>query len=199
MLAENAAAILGAPIELHFLSSEKLPDGAKVLPLLLGEGWHARNDIVRLGEASACSMLPPLSSHAVPIACMAGDLAKEALAGKAHAGGSAIFAVYHHKGFEPVAAALRGLSARFENIEVIEIYGDPDISRTLQDWQQREFDSIVVQPLALFEGRTMTHVRKVVAESSVAASVGPVLSSHAAFAGFIADCFRDGGADSDAA
>lgn len=195
MLAENAAAILDVPIELHFLSSEKLPGGAKVLPLLLGEGWHAKNDIVRLGEASACSMLPPLSSHAVPIACMASDLAKEALAGAS----SAIFAVYHHKGFEPVAAALRGLSARFENIEVIEIYGDPDIPQTLKDWQKREIDSIVVQPLALFEGRTMAHVRKVAAESGVAANIGPVLSTHAAFAGFIADCFRDGGADADTA
>jgi len=185
-LAEMASAKLGEAIELLFLDSESMPEGARVLPLLLGEGWHAKVDLKRLSEASSCTMLPSLSSRAVPIACMASDLAKKTLSGDANA----IFAVYHLEGFEAITRALKGLTARFNNLSVVEMHGSSSVTEQLLQWQGE--GEIVIQPMALFEGRTMESVRGSVAQSGTGALVGPVLSSHIAFPAFIADCFREG-------
>jgi len=186
-LAKSASQALGEAIELRFLNSESLPDGAKVLPLLLGEGWHAQVDIKRLSEASDCTMLPSLSSRAVPVACMASDLAKETTSGNQNT----IFALYHLNGFEAIARALEGLKSRFEHMAVVEMYKSPNVAEQLAQWHEEGMQEIVVQPLALFEGRTMENVRRTVEESKSAASIGPVLSSHTAFPAFIADCFRE--------
>lgn len=185
-LARQASEVLGESIELFFLSSDALPDGARVLPLLLGEGWHARKDISRLSKASSCTMLPPLSNHAIAIACMAGDLAKEALSSDC----SAMFALYHLEGFEALAHALDGMKARFPKMEVVDMYAPPGITRALAQWQADGIADIVVQPMVMFEGRTMEHIRRQVAESNSSALIGPVLSSHIAFPAFIADCFK---------
>jgi len=185
-LAEQASRELGEAIELRFLDSETMPEGAKVLPLLLGEGWHAKVDIKRLAEASNCLMLPSLSSHAVAIACMASDHAKETVSGDSNA----IFAVYHLEGFEAITKALHGLSARFHDLSVVEMHKSPNVADQLEQWKERE--NIIVQPMALFEGKTMESVRQMVEESGTGALVGPVLSSHIAFPAFIADCFREG-------
>ncbi len=184
-LAEQASEELGEPIELRYLNSESLPDGSTVLPLLLGEGWHARIDLKRLSEVSSCTMLPSLSSRAVPIACMAADLAKETLSGDANA----IFAVYHLAGFEAITGALMGLSARFNHLSVVEMHGSSSVTEQLLQWQDE--GEVVVQPMALFEGRTMESVRRNVERSGTGALVGPVLSSHIAFPAFVADCFRE--------
>lgn len=186
-LADRAAAELGEAIELKFLDSETMPEGSTVLPLLLGVGWHAKKDVVRLAEASHCTMLPSLSAHAVPIACMASDLAKQTLEGDCNV----IFALYHLEGFESMDSSLEKLSARFERLSVVEMHKSPNIAETLEQWQNEAVNNIVVQPMALFEGKTMESVRKSVEQSSGGeALVGPVLSSHIAFPAFIADCFR---------
>jgi len=185
-LAEQAAAELGEPIELRFLNSESLPDGARVLPLLLGEGWHAKKDLTRLAVASSCTMLPSLSAHPVPVACMAADLAREAVNGDQNA----IFALYHLNGFETIAKALEGLKPRFERLAVVEMYGSDNVAGQLTKWHDEGVGNLVVQPMALFEGRTMEHVRRSVSESGVEAVIGPVLTGHTAFPAFIADCFR---------
>ena len=192
-LADRAAEELGEAIELRFLDSETMPDGANVLPLLLGEGWHAKIDLKRLAEASRCKMLPSLSSRSVPIACMATDLAKLALPGEANA----IFAVYHLEGFESITHALKGLKRRFNDLSVVEMHGTSSITEQLHQWKEK--GDMVVQPMALFEGRTMESVRRSVEQSGTGAMVGPVLSSHIAFPAFIADCFREGLRDSNAA
>lgn len=186
-LAESVSSELGEAIELRFLDSEMMPEGSTVLPLLLGEGWHAKKDIVRLAEASDCTMLPSLSSHAVPIACMASDLAKQTLAGDC----SVIFALYHLEGFESMGSSLEKLSARFERLAVVEMHKSPNIGEMLEAWQAEAVNNIVVQPMALFEGKTMESVRRSVEQSGGEALVGPVLSSHMAFQAFIADCFRE--------
>ena len=183
-LADRASTELGEAVELRFLDSETMPEGAKVLPLLLGEGWHAKVDLKRLSEASNCTMLPSLSSRAVPVACMAADLAKETLPGDANA----MFAVYHLEGFELITSALKGLTARFNHLSVVEMHGSSSVTEQLLQWQDE--GEIVVQPMALFEGRTMESVRRSVGQSGSGALVGPVLSSHIAFPAFIADCFR---------
>lgn len=190
-LATKASEELGESVELHFLSSESMPEGSTVLPLLLGEGWHAKKDIVRLAEASQCNMLPSLSARAVPIACMASDLAKETAPGDANA----IFAVYHLAGFEAITKALQGLSARFDDLSVVEMHtspdgGSPNVTEQLEQWKER--GDIVVQPMALFEGKTMESVRQMIEKSGTGALVGPVFSSHVAFPAFIADCFKEG-------
>lgn len=187
-LAERASEELGEAIELRFLSCEKLPEDAHVLPLLLGEGWHARHDIVRLAELSGCTMLPSLSSRSVPIACMAADLVKQTLSGDS----SAMFAVYHLEGFEAITAALNGLKARFDRLSVVEMHKSPNVAEALAGWQAEGVVNMVVQPMALFEGKTMESVRQTVAKSGTGALVGPVLSTHIAFPSFIADCFREG-------
>jgi sirohydrochlorin ferrochelatase len=187
LLAEKAAEELGAAIELRFLSSEKMPEGARVLPLLLGEGWHARNDIFRLAAASDCTMLPSLSDRATSIAGMAGDLATDALPGK----GNAIFALYHFRGFEAVSGELKDLGSHFSRMALAAIYSSPNVGEVLAEWNDEEAKNILVQPLALFEGRTMEKLRRIVAESDADALTGPVLSSHTGFPAFIADRFRE--------
>lgn len=194
-LADRAAEELGDAIELRFLDSKTMPDTAYVLPLLMGEGWHARVDLKKLAEASSCKMLPSLSSRAVPIACMASDLVKTTLPGDANA----IFAVYHLEGFETMTDALNGLKARFERLSVVEMHKSPNVAEALAQWQTEGVENMVVQPMALFEGRTMESVRQTISKSETGALVGPVLSSHIAFPAFIADCFREGRRDSDAA
>ncbi len=186
-LAERAAEELGTAIELRFLNSEKMPDGARVLPLLLGEGWHARNDIVRLAAASDCTMLPSLSDRAGSIAGMAGDLAAAAFSGEV----SAIFAVYHFHGFETVSSELKSLESHFSRMALAAIYSSPNVGGVLAVWQSEGVKNMVVQPMALFEGRTMEKLRRTVAESGIDAQVGPTLSAHAGFSAFIADCFRE--------
>jgi sirohydrochlorin ferrochelatase len=185
-LAKKASEELGEAIELRFLNSESMPDGSRVLPMLLGEGWHAKVDLKRLAEASSCTMLPSLSARAVPIACMAGDLAKQALAGD----GSAIFAVYHLEGFETITRSLAGLAARFERLTVVEMHKSPNVAEALAGWLAEGVENMVVQPMALFEGKTMESVRRTVEQSATGALVGAALSTHIAFPSFIADCFR---------
>lgn len=187
MLADKAADQLGEDIEVRYLDTVALSEGARVLPLLLGEGWHARNDITRLSKASDCTMLPSLSDQAVSIASMAGDLAADALPGEA----SAIFAIYHFHGFEAVSNELKGLESRFSRISLAAIYSSPNVEQTLALWDDEGVKNILLQPLALFEGRTMEKVRRIVAESKADALIGPTLASHADFPAFIADCFRE--------
>ncbi|NOR72996.1 MAG: hypothetical protein GQ467_03910 [Mariprofundaceae bacterium] len=178
---------MGEAIEVHYLDTEALPEGARVLPLLLGEGWHARNDISRLSQASDCSMLPSLSDRASSIAGMAGDMASDTLSG----GGNTIFALYHFRGFEAVSSELKGLESHFSRMALAAIYSSPNVGEVLAEWNDEEVKNILVQPLALFEGRTMEKLRRIIAESDVDALTGPVLSSHTGFPAFIADCFRE--------
>ncbi len=182
-LAERASAILGEAIELHFLSSESMPDGAKVLPLLLGEGWHAKKDLVRLAEASNCTMLPSLSQRGRPIASMASELAGEASCS------GVVFALYHFNGFEAVAEALKMKAGAFADLEIASIYDSPDITESIAAMRQRGIEKIVVQPLALFEGKTMNKVREIVAASGGGIAIGRELTAHRDFPAFIAGCF----------
>jgi len=154
--------------------------------LLLGEGWHARNDIVRLSKASECIMLPPLSDRAASIAGMASDLAADVLSSDANV----IFALYHFHGFEAVSIELKRLDSRFSRLSLAAIYSSPNVGEALRQWHGEDLKNILVQPLALFEGRTMEKVRSAVVESDADALIGPVLSSHADFPAFIVDCFR---------
>lgn len=186
-LAEAAAEKLGEAIEVRYLDTESVPDGSRVLPLLLGDGWHAVNDITRLSKASACTMLPSLSDRASSIATIAGDLAENALSGDINT----VFALYHFRGFEAVAAELKGLESRFSRISLAAMYSAPNVGEALSQWYDEDVKNIVVQPLALFEGRTMEKVRRIVAESGGNAEVGPTLASHKDFSAFIADCFRE--------
>jgi sirohydrochlorin ferrochelatase len=186
-LADKAAKQLGEAVEVRYLDTAAVPAGARVLPLLLGEGWHARNDISRLSQASVCTMLPSLSDRAGSIAGMAGDLAAAAFSGEVNA----IFAVYHFHGFETVMTALHELKNRFPRMSLAAMYSSPDVGELLALWQNEGVKNMVVQPMALFEGRTMEKLHRTVAESGVDAQIGPTLSSHADFPAFIADCFRE--------
>ncbi|MDX8404120.1 MAG: hypothetical protein R8K54_06910 [Mariprofundaceae bacterium] len=186
VLADKAAEQLGESIEIRYFDTTAMPEGARVLPLLLGAGWHARNDILRLSKASDCRMLPTFSDRPDLIADMAGDLAADASPGEVNV----IFATYHFHGFEAVTAALKGLESRFLRMALAAIYSSPNVGEVLALWDD-EVKNILVQPLALFEGRTMEKVRRTIVESKVDVKTGPVLSSHAGFPAFIADCFRE--------
>lgn len=189
-LADKAAEQLGEGIELRYLDTTAVPEGARVLPLLLGEGWHARNDIARLAAASDCSILPSLSARATAIASMASDLAVNAVSGAQASECSVMFSVYRFNGFETVTKALNGLKERFSRLELAGIHSSPTVEEALALWCDEKVENIVVQPMVLFEGHTMEHVRRTVAASSAGGVTGPALSSHTAFPTFIADCFR---------
>lgn len=186
-LANSAAEKLGEAIEVRYLDIKAVPEGSRVLPLLLGEGWHALNDISRLSKASACIMLPSLSNRAASIAGMAGDLAVNSLSGEANV----IFAIYHFRGFEAVSTELKRIESRFSRASLAAMYSLPNIEEALSQWHDEDVRNVLVQPLALFEGRTMEKVRRIVGASDSDAQVGPTLAAHKDFAAFIANCFRE--------
>jgi sirohydrochlorin ferrochelatase len=56
LLADNVSVLLGEEVSLAFLNDEKLPDGATVLPLFLGEGKYVREDIQQQGQAEGSEL-----------------------------------------------------------------------------------------------------------------------------------------------
>jgi len=182
-LAEKVCVLLGEGVGAAFLSDDILPKGARVLPLFLGQGKHVREDVPALIAASGCRLLPPLDHHADTIADMAvGQMTKETRRI------NALFVLYRFAGFEKLAAALYGRMKICSKHALASLHSEPSVNTVLQHWQQEDVKVISLQPMLLFEGRSMDRMRAMTEAFDI--SIAPVLSEYDGFAALIADQFR---------
>jgi len=183
-LADTVGGLLGEEVGVAFLDDERLPDGARVLPLFLGEGTHVREDIPQLEAKSDCTLLPSLSAHAEAIAELAYDLATVHTRRL-----NVLFALYRFAGFEALAAALHNSNKRCSLVAMGSLHSEPSVSSVLQHWQGEGIDRVTLQPMLLFEGRTMDRVRGMTEGFGV--TINPPLSGHDGFAALIAACLKE--------
>ncbi|MDQ7000345.1 MAG: CbiX/SirB N-terminal domain-containing protein [Mariprofundus sp.] len=183
-LACKVSDLLGEEIGTAFLDDHALPEDATVLPLFLGQGKHVREDIPALIAASGCRLLPPLDHYADTIADMAvGHMTKETRRI------NALFVLYRFAGFEKLAAALYGRMKICSKHALASLHSEPSVNTVLQHWQQEDVKVISLQPMLLFEGKSMDRLRAMTEPFEI--SVAPVLSEHDGFAAWIADCLRE--------
>ena len=182
-LACRVSGLLNEEIGTAFLDDHALPKGATVLPLFLGQGKHVREDVPALIAASGCRLLPPLDHHADTIADMAvGQMTKETRRI------NALFVLYRFAGFEKLAAALYGRMKICSKHALASLHSEPSVNTVLQHWQQEDVKVISLQPMLLFEGKSMDRLRTMTEPFEI--SVAPVLSEYDGFAALIANQFR---------
>ena len=164
---------LGEAVTAAFLSDNQLPCNAVVVPLFLGAGVHLTKDTPRLAGNANCTLLPSLGSHTEEIVA----LVRTSQADKT------IFLFYQSAGFERLQAALQPYG------QIAFLHGEPSLSAALQQMHE---NSVTVQPLLLFPGRSLARVRAMVANSSTPnARIGQVLCELDGFAERVANCFRE--------
>jgi sirohydrochlorin ferrochelatase len=186
VLAGKASEILGEQVGTSFLSEKSLPEGARVLPLFLGAGKHVLVDAPQLIHASGCEMLPPLENQAAKIAEMAFDL----VTGETRRV-NALFVIYSFSGFEKLAAELYKQSKRCSKVAIAALHASPSIKAVLEHWQEEDMKQVTLQPMLLFEGRTLDMVQAMADQAkSPQITFGPVLAAHEAMPVLIADCLR---------
>jgi sirohydrochlorin ferrochelatase len=184
-LAAKSSEILGEQVGTSFLSEKSLPKGARVLPLFLGAGRHVLVDAPRLIHASGCEMLPPLEHKAARIAEMAMDLVTIETRRV-----NALFVIYSFSGFEKLAAQLYKQSKRCSKVALASLHAEPSIKAVLDFWQDEGIKQIALQPMLLFEGRTLDMVQAMADHAAPQITPGPVLAAHEAMPALIADCLR---------
>jgi sirohydrochlorin ferrochelatase len=186
VLAGKASEILGEQVGTSFLSEKSLPEGARVLPLFLGGGKHVLVDAPQLIRASGCEMLPPLGNQAAQIAEMAMDL----VTGETRRV-NALFVIYSFSGFEKLAAALYKQSMRCSKVALAALHAEPSIKAVLEHWQEEGMKQVTLQPILLFEGRTLDMVQAEAGHTQgLQIKFGSVLAAHEAMPALIADCLR---------
>jgi len=178
-LASRVSALLDEEIGAAFLSDERLPEGAQVLPLFLGSGIHVTEDIPELVRASGCSLLPAIGEHVeavVEIVCKSKE-------------GKRLFVLYQSDAFEPLADALRTCC---EGSSVAVLHGDSSVIDALDRWCEEGVENVTVQPMLLFGGHSLARVQAMIRNPSMPnATLAPVLSEHEGFAELVAECFRE--------
>ncbi len=185
-LATRVSELLGEEVGAGFLSDERLPEGAQVLPLFLGAGKHVTEDIPKLIETSNCTLLPSLNEYAETLVNMAYDqLAQESKRI------NAMFALYRFSGFESLAAAIHSKNKRCSKVAMASMHSEPSITSVLDLWHTDGIETVTVQPMLLFGGRTLVRVQAMIDNSSMKnITLAPVLSEHEGFASFVADCLK---------
>jgi len=182
-LATQVSELLGEPVLATFLSDKQLPTGAQVLPLFLGEGKHICEDIPQLIASSDCMLLPPLADCADEIAGMA----IRALTQETRRI-NAMFALYRFGGFEKLTAALYARAKICSKHALASLHSEPSVQSALEHWQHEGVKSISLQPMLLFEGKSMDRLRRMTEPFDI--NIAPVLSDYDDFAAVIASRFR---------
>jgi len=183
-LACKVSDLLDEDISTAFLGDNALPAGAIVLPLFLGAGKHVCEDIPKLAAASDCTLLPPLAESADRVA----EMALEALTQETRRI-NAMFVLYRFGGFEKLTAALYGRAKICSKHALASLHSEPSVSTVLQHWLQEGINPISLQPMLLFEGKSMDRLRAMTESFDV--SIAPVLSEYDGFAELVAQCFRE--------
>lgn len=185
-LGGKVSELLGEQVGTSFLSEKSLPEGSRVLPLFLGAGMHVLVDAPQLIRASGCEMLPPLENQAEKIAEMAMDLATCDTRRV-----NALFVIYSFSGFEKLAAELYKQSKRCSKMALAALHAEPSIKAVLEHWQDEGIKQVMLQPMLLFEGRTLDMVQAMTDHAAPHITLGPVLAAHEAMPALIADCLRE--------
>ncbi|OIO71042.1 MAG: hypothetical protein CO187_10655 [Zetaproteobacteria bacterium CG_4_9_14_3_um_filter_53_7] len=185
-LAYTVSNLLEEEVGSAFLSDERLPAGARVLPLFLGAGKHLTEDVPKLVEVSGCTLLPSLNEHAEQLAAMAYDqMTRESKRI------NVLFALYRFAGFEALAAAIHSMNKRCSKVAMASMHSEPSLNAVLQLWHQDGITQVTVQPMLLFGGHTLARVQSMIDSAPINnISLVPVLSEHDGFAALIADCLR---------
>ncbi len=182
-LAGKVSALLDEEIDTAFLGDDSLPKGAHVLPLFLGEGTHVREDIPKLIATSGGVLLPPLASCADQVAALAlEEITRETRRT------NAMFVLYRFGGFEKLTTALYGQVKACSKHALASLHSEPSVKSVLEHWQQEGVKPISLQPMLLFEGKSMDRLRSMTEAFDI--NMAPVLSGYDNFAALIAQCFR---------
>jgi len=176
--------LLDEEVGTAFLGDSELPKGSAVFPLFLGEGKHVGEDIPKLIATSDCTLLPPLALQTDAIADMAiSQMTKETRRI------NALFVMYQFSGFEKLAASLYASIKICSKHALASLHSEPSVSTLLQHWHQEQVKAISLQPMLLFEGKSMDRLRAMTKPFDI--SIEPVLSEYDGFSVLIADCLRD--------
>ncbi|MDX8391506.1 MAG: hypothetical protein R8K53_02905, partial [Mariprofundaceae bacterium] len=163
--------------------------GARVLPLFVGEGKHVEEDVPKLADKSDCIMLPPLAAHADRIAELAYD--------RATAEGrrvSVLFGLYRFAGFGALYAALHERNKRCTLVAHGALHGEPSIASVLKLWREDGVSPIKLQPMLLFDGKSMDEMAAQTAGGDAERNdveILPVLSQAPGFAELIASLLHE--------
>jgi len=182
-LAGIVSVLLNEEIGTAFLGDDSLPKGATVLPLFLGEGKHVREDIPKLVATSGGALLSPLAACADQIAALVlEEMTRETRRI------NAIFALYRFGGFEKLTAALYAQTKICSKHALASLHSEPSVKSALEHWQQEEVKPISLQPMLLFEGKSMDRLRSMTEAFDI--NIAPVLSGYDGFAAVVASRFR---------
>jgi len=149
-LAARVSEQLGTEVGCAFLSDERLPKDAHVLPLFLGMGRHGARDAPALAERSGAYLLPSLATHAEAIA----DLAYDRVTNDTRRI-NALFGLYRFAGFEQLYAALHERNRRCSLVAHGALHAEPSIASVLRLWRADGVTPVRLQPMLLFEGKSM--------------------------------------------
>jgi len=149
-LAANVSEKVGEAVGCAFLSDHRVPEGAHVLPLFLGEGGHGLVDAPQLAENSGAVLLPSLAHHADAIAKLACDCIAQSKA-REHL----LFGIYTFAAFEALNRALLAHGGRFGQMTVAALHDEPNVASVIRQWRAQGSGRIILQPLLLFDGRSM--------------------------------------------
>jgi len=185
-LATKVSHLTGEEVGCAFLSDDKLPKGAHVLPLFLGNGQHGTIDAPKLAEKSGAILLPSLAAHADEIADLAYN--RVTAAGRRV---NALFALYRFSGFEALYAALHERNKRCSLVAHAALHGEPSIASTLALWHADGVKPVKLQPMLLFDGKSMDEMTAMVSDGDV--ETLPVLSQGDDFVELIASLLKVGG------
>ncbi len=183
MLAARVSEHLGEEVGCAFLSDARLPKGAHVLPLFLGQGRHQAEDVPALANRSDAVLLPSLAAHADAIAELAyGRVTRD---GRRV---NALFGLYRFVGFEALYAALHARNRRCTLVAHGALHAEPTVASVVRLWREDGVGPIRLQPMLLFEGRSMDEMAAQAAGEDV--EMLPPLAKGEDFAELIVEILR---------
>jgi len=183
-LAAKVTPLLGESVGTAFLDDASLPQGAKVLPMFLGEGQHVSQDVPELMAKTDAICLPSLAAYADSIAAMAVAHVQANFENAA-----TVFVLYRMANFEALKHALDTKAADFPKHAIAALYGDEAVLDVVQAWQQQGINHIVIQPMLLFAGHSLHALNNAVGHLE-GVQMSSVLCDCETFPAWIADCFR---------
>ncbi|MDX8402379.1 MAG: CbiX/SirB N-terminal domain-containing protein [Mariprofundaceae bacterium] len=193
-LARRVAESLGAPVVAGFLDEAPAHDVTCVLPLFLAEGRHVRRDAPAwAARAGARLIAGPCDTPEIvaPWAAALAERTRQAHRSGARPAGAVAFALHRLRDARALMAALYPESKRFPWPAVVGLHGECRLQDVLALWREEGVREAVVQPVLMFEGRTLTRLREIAASADgLDVQIGRPLSDHPELADWLAERFR---------
>jgi len=186
-LAEKVSQGLGAQVQVSFLSDKSLPQGAKVLPLFLGEGKHVKHDVPERVQNSDAIMLTTPADAADSLA----DLVVSGLtqdSKRIHV----VFVVYQFTGFEKLVAALYKRAKKCSLVAMATLHGTPNVERVLNNLAQQGIKKVVLQPMLFFDGHSLDACIAMTEKTKMEIEIKPTLVNIDGMSDWIAQQFKQG-------